>query len=772
MQMLHVLLGGAIVVAGQVALSPAPAQAQSSFIGELSEIVVTARKREEALSDTPVAVSAISGLAIEMRQLDTIAHIGEFVPNMTFQTGAPTGAGLTTPSIFIRGVGSSETSLGTEPGVGLYVDDVYISRSVGSVLDLVDIQSVQVLRGPQGTMFGRNSVGGAILIQTERPGEEFGGFAEVKTGDDDRFDLKASVNVPLSDSLRMRLSGMTANRDGFVKNSEGKDLGDTDRIGGRAVIEWQATDDLRLTLSGDGMRARESSVPAVVVGFVSTIPGTNIPSQIQAVANLKGTCGGAPVTGISGNSDCIDMGAVRGPFRVADNFVMDNEIFDSQGSRPYGNTTNVDILGTSLKAEWDFAENFTLKSITAYRELEAFWVSNSDHTPNPGIETKNDLDHWQFTQELQVLGETGALDWVAGAFYMKEKGENLNVVAFPPVIFRSGGGFKTESVAAFAQGTYNVTDELEVTLGLRYTYERKNFDTLQHQQTIGVLLDPVNRIFLDLRDNPVPFVTGDTPRITENEITPHASVAYHWTPEVMTYLSYSKGYKSGGYEQRLAPESQEVPSFAPEYVHSFEAGVKAAIANNLQAGLAVFYMDYNGLQISVVDGPSPTLTNAGDATMKGAELEATWRATPELTFNVFGSYLDAEYDNLSQRALNSGVRLDNRLPNASKWQLGASGSYLLDLGDFTLLPFVEWAYRSGLYMEPSNMPLLYQGGYHLLNAALTLAPANERWSLSLSGRNLLDETYLVTGMAQAAIGQIAGQYARPREWNLALRVNF
>ena len=740
----------------------------------LEEIVVTARKREEALQDTPIAVSVISAADIGTRQLDTIAQIGAFVPNMTFNTAAPTGAGLTTPSIYIRGVGSSETSLGTEPGVALYVDDVYLARSVGSLLDLIDVESVQVLRGPQGTLFGRNSVGGAILIRTAGPREEFGGSVELKTGDDERFDISGSLHVPLSDSVRMLVSGLSASRDGYVKNDKAAALGDTDRVLGRGVIEWQASSDLSIVLSADSMRARESASPAVALGFVPLIPGTQIPSSIQAVSNLNGTCAGASVLGNSGNPDCIDQQWIQGPFQVSHGYTTNNQIFDSQGSRPFSNLTAADIKGGSLHATWDFASDLTLKFITAYRELETFWVSNSDHSDNPGIETKNDLYQQQFTQELQLLGDTGRVNWVMGAFYMDEEGENLNVVAFPEVIFLSGGGYTTETAAGFAQASYDVVSDLELTLGLRYTYERKTYDTLDNQQTLGVLIDPVNRIFLDFRDNPVPFVTGTTPPLQYNELTPHASLTYHWSTEAMSYISYSKGYKSGGYEQRLAPGTPSVPFFEPEYVHSYELGSKVKLLDGqLQAGAALFHTDYDALQISVVDGPAPTLTNAGDATIKGVEVEVTWLPAEGASLSAFAGYLDANYDDLSLRAIRSGVTLDNDLPSSSDWQLGVGAAYDMRLRpNLTLRPFVEWTYRSEYYLDSANTSLLFQEGFHLVNAALTLAPTDGRWSLSLSGRNLLDEAYLAAGQAQYNIGEIEGQYARPREWALAIKLNF
>ncbi len=744
---------------------------------DVDEIVITARRREESLQDTPIAVSVMDAGALEARQVENVAQVSEAVPNMTFHTGAPIGGGTTTGSIFIRGIGSNEVSLGTEPGVALYVDDVYLSRSVGSVLDLADVESVQVLRGPQGTLFGRNSVGGAILVQTRRPEEGFSGSVRLATGTDNRAEIQGALNAPLAETVLSRFSAMVARRDGFVDNLDGgEDLGDTDRFAARGTIDWRPQDGLVISLSADGTHARESAVPSVLLGLVPVIPGTPVPSQIESLANLNAACGGASVVGNSGNPACIDQQYIRGPFAGYGGYVSPDPIFDSQGSSPFQNESKLDVWGTSLRIEWVTESGLTLRSISAFRDLDAFWPGNSDHSPNPGAEAKNDFDHQQFTQEVQLLGTAldARLEWIAGGYFLDEDGTNLNVVHFPAVIFRSGGVFETEAKAVFLQGTYDLTDAVEVTAGLRYTDERKKYFTGDYQAIIGLLLDPVNQIYQDLRDTPIPFVTGPTPPRDFEELTPYASVAWRPTPTLTTYLSYSEGYKSGGYEQRLAPGASSAPSFDPESAEVYEAGLKSVIADGqLRINTAIFHTDYEDMQISVVDGLAPTLTNAGDATIDGAELEISWSplAALEASFNL--GWLDASYDRLTDRAQFSGVTLDNDLPNTSEWQSGASLAWSFFLsGGSTLTPRVDWSWRSSYFIDSANTPLLEQGDLHLLNASLTFAAPDDRWALVLSGRNLTDEDYLVSGMAQYSVGQIEGQFARPREWDLTLRINF
>lgn len=743
----------------------------------IEEVVVSARRREESIQVVPVAVSSFSAAELESARIDVVAQLAEVVPNMTFHTGAPIGGSTSTGSLYIRGVGSNEVSMGTEPGVGLYVDDVYLARSVGSVLDLVDIESVAVLRGPQGTLFGRNSVGGAILIKTRRPTDTFGGIVELTTGTDERAEVRGSLNAPLSDNVRTRISVLGGQRDGYVNNLDGgEDLGSQDRIVGRGVLEWDASDDVLVTVAADATRERGSAVPSVLLGLVPAIPGTPMPSQFQALSNLNMHCGGASVLGNSGNPACIDQQYIRGPFDSFGGYVSPHPIFDSQGSEPFANESKLDVMGTSMKVQWTLSDSLTLNSITAWRDLDGFWPSNSDHSPNPGAEAKNDYEQEQLSQEVQLLGTAldGRLDWISGLYYFDEQGENLNVVHFPAVIFRSGGEFETKSTALFAQGSYDLSDQFEWTVGMRYTTEDKKYRTENFQEIIGVLVDPFSQYFLDFRANPIPFVSGTTPDLDFNEFTPSTSLAWHFAPELMVYASYAEGYKSGGYEQRLAPGTPVVPSFDPEYSEVYELGFKGTLADGrLRMNGAIFSNDYSGLQISVTDGVAPTLTNAGDATIMGAEMELVWQPAAPTLAQLSVGWLDAEYDGLTQRALMSGVTLNNALPSVSEWQIAAALSHDFDLAEHGYLtPRIDWSWRSEYYVDSANTPLLLQDDLHLLNANIAWSSPDQLWTVILAARNLTDEAYLVSGLAQYAIGQVEGQFARPREWSLSLRRQF
>ena len=308
------------------------------------------------------------------------------------------------------------------------------------MFDLFDIERMEVLRGPQGTLFGRNNVGGAIVVRTNRPTDQFEGSVKLTVGADDRAEALATVNLPITGDLRSRITMLSAQQDGFVNNLDGgDDLGDKDRFAARAVIEWAPSEDMIVTFAADTTRARDSAVPSVLLGLAPTIPGTPFPSDLQAISNLNGACGGGSVLGNSGNPACVDQQYIVGPFDGYGGFVSPHPIFDSQGSHAYQNESKMDLWGASLTFEWDIQSNLTFKSVSAWRDIDSFWPSNSDHSPNPGAEAKNDFDQQQFSQEIQFLGTAldDNLDWVIGAYYLKEEGENLNVVHFPGVIFRS-----------------------------------------------------------------------------------------------------------------------------------------------------------------------------------------------------------------------------------------------------------------------------------------------------------------------------------------------
>jgi len=825
--MVGIALGLALGAGGAAwAQEPAP-EAQAEAVSAIEEIIVTARKREEPLQKTPVAITAFSGDDLESLQVDNVSQAAEFAPNLVFDSGAPVSGSSATASIFIRGIGSSEFSLGTEQGVGLYVDGVYLARSVGGVLDLVDVESLQVLRGPQGTLFGRNTVGGAILIQSARPAEELGGSIRFTTGDDTRADLKASVDVPFGSTLRSRFSFLRTLRDGYVENLDGgEDLGSDNAFTGRGVLEWTPSDRVRFSLAADYTRERESAAPHVLLalpeGLQPMLDDAGMPTglftnfaidprpqsewggptsyfEIYSNGRMGITCGNRDVSmGDGVLDDCIDQDYILGPYRTYGGYSTRRQVFEDQIAQPYENASDLDVRGVALTAEFDLG-GATLKSITAFRDLDGYWPRNADHSAAPGLETKNEFEQEQLTQELQLLGTAfgDSLDWILGLYYLDEEGEHLDDVGFPNFIFRSGGIFTIETWAAFAQGAWRMGERWELTAGARYTSEEKTYDP-DDNQVIRASLSA--NLFPDMDDSttieqqrdrlradilagqfsliPVQFqpalVSNNTPNLDITETTPYVSLSFDVAENFLTYISYSRGYKSGGYEQRVAPPPAPAPRFLPEFADVYEFGFKSTIfGGSMRFNGAVFYTDYEDMQISLTDGSAPTISNAGDATIQGFELEAAWLPSPALRIDAALGYLDAGYDSVHPRAVASGVQLDNDLPNVADLNFSLSASYEFGLvNGGALTPRVDFSYRSDVANDAANTPELKQDAVNLLNASLAYTSPGERWSLVAAGRNLLDEEYLVTGLADPIVGYVEGIYARPSQWSLSLKVSF
>lgn len=854
--------------AGGAAWAQEQAPEAQAEVSAIEEIIVTARKREEPLQKTPVAITAFSGSDLEALQVDDVSQAAEFAPNLVFDSGAPVSGSSATASIFIRGIGSSEFSLGTEQGVGLYVDGVYLARSVGGVLDLVDVESLQVLRGPQGTLFGRNTVGGAILVQSTRPADELGGSIRFTTGNDTRADLKASVDIPLGDNLRSRFSFLRTLRDGYVENLDGgEDLGSDNAFTSRGVLEWTPSEQARFSLAADYTRERESAAPHVLLALPEGLqpmmacpgdvnsPGSGFPflpgtancdasemvpsgmfrnffndprpqsewgtptSYFEIYSNRRSgiNCGNSDVSRGDGVlDDCIDQDYILGPYRTYGGYSTRRQVFEDQIAQPYENASDLDVRGIALTAEFGLG-SATLKSITAFRDLEGYWPRNADHSAAPGLETKNEFEQEQFTQELQLLGTAfgDSLDWILGLYYLDEEGEHLDDVGFPQFIFRSGGIFTIETWAAFAQGAWRMGERWELTLGARYTSEEKTYDPDDNQvikAALSTALTPPDPIFQNAGESdtdfaarvamreaefarrrmaisgdtaagafpliPVQFqpalVSNNTPNLDITETTPYASLSFDVAENFLTYISYSRGYKSGGYEQRVAPPPAPAPRFLPEFADVYEFGFKSTIfGGSMRFNGAVFYTDYKDMQISLTDGSAPTISNAGDATIQGFELEAAWLPSPALRIDAALGYLDAGYDSVHPRAIASGVRLDNDLPNVADLNFSLSASYEFGLvNGGALTPRVDFSYRSEVANDAANTPELKQDAVNLLNASLAYTSPGERWSLVVAGRNLLDEEYLVTGLADPIVGYVEGIYARPSQWSLSLKVNF
>jgi iron complex outermembrane receptor protein len=829
-------------LAQQAAPAP-PASRDVAELGSIEEIVVTARKREESVQDVPISISAFSGDALTARGVTQIDRLATFTPNLVYQNNPGLSGAANSSTIFIRGVGQSDFLGSIDPGVGLYVDGVYIARSLGAVLDLLDVERVEVLRGPQGTLFGRNTIGGAVSVTSEKPDGELGGRATLIYGDDNRIEAKGMINLPLSDTFAVRLAASRAERDGFVDNViDGDDYGDTDTLSGLLQLRWRPSEDLTIDVAFDATRDRSHGAPAVLLGadLASGIfnpqnlpyipPRAVSPYAVDAPPAPPGVTAPGPTgpiapgsiaflpPGVDPNGPYYELnvqqvpGAPPGtfaPFDVpTDNFTLlsnylatflggqpclsgafepynpapDNTNPACYGARYYESSlgenkvagglpafSDTDVWGAAVTLDWQLG-SVELVSISAYRELDAENQRDFDATPLLIAHFYDRFDQWQVSEELQLKGSSlgDRLDWIVGAYYFKEKVDNLNDVGFTPVSVRSGGLIDNESTAIFTQGTYDVTERLAVTAGARYTRDEKTFESGPYQY----ITESRSPAFTP----GTPTLPKDPETLESSEWTPYLNVAYRWTDDLMTYLSYSEGFKSGGFTQRVFPPLPGVPTVDPEFVKVYEAGFKLQTAERrLRLNGSAFYTDYSDIQVqgfTPETGVAPIYINGPSASVQGAELEMQIAPPGDWFIEGGVGYLDDEYDELPDGVI--GLDESKQFERLSEWTLNASVQKAFALGTSygTLTPRVGWSYRSKFYNDASNIEAIAQPSYSLWDASLGWRSDTGRWSITGSVDNIADEDYIVAAAYNAVVRNYNVVNARGRQWFVRVQAEF
>jgi iron complex outermembrane receptor protein len=764
----------------------------------MEEIVVNARGVEEGLQDAPIAVSAFTGETLDYRGVDSLNQIERFVPSLTLQNNPSFGGASNSAAIYLRGVGQKEFLPTTEPGVGLYVDGVYVARSVGAILDIIDIERLEVLRGPQGTLFGRNTIGGAISIATRKPepGGEFGGSLSAAAGTDSLLHLRGTVHIPVSDSFAIRGSLASMTQDGYVERADGIDLGDDDTFTGRVSFAFQPSDSFSALITADMTRDRENGPALELIGIdftdLSQLQGVVLapPPPMAFIHNVTTAAlgpgqpcaatdpAGNGVTSNPASANCYDARYIGADGK-------------DEGTAPAYSET--DVFGLSATLDFNLSDTLAIKSITAYRELDSDFARDGDHSPHRISQFEDTLDQEQFTQELQLIGTHDRLDWILGAYYFSEDGNNVNTLDFTVSNFRSGGQFDNTAWAAFAQATYDVTDKLHLTLGGRYTDEDKSFTPDQiiynnYYAGFSNLVPPGNPLaaldapFLQAGSRILPLLEKE---ISISEFTPMANLAFDLSDRTMIYLTYSEGFKSGGFTQRVfppvvagftappgTPDIDLIPTYEPEFVEVIEAGIKLDLLDGrLRINGAVFQTDYEELQVQVFNSVAPVTRNIGEASIEGVELELS--ASPADGWFIEGSLsmLNAEYDNID--TANTLILKSNdfeRVPETMA-SVGVSKEFLLASSGSVMLR-ADWSYRSETYNDAYNTPLLETDSYSLIDASVRWTNQQGDWSVILSGRNLSDEQYLVTGVYGTAFQSFEGVYERGRQWRAEIRKTF
>jgi iron complex outermembrane recepter protein len=774
---------------------PLSGVAQENTSRVLEEVTVTARFREESLQRTPIAITAVSAEALEMRGATSVTDLGKVSPNVTIN---PLGAGYGPTLVAnIRGIGLTDFKPVFEPGVPIYVDDIVLARSTGAILDLLDLERVEVLRGPQGTLFGKNAAGGAIRLISRKPTGDGPAFVEATYGEFDRLDFRGAFETAIvEDALYGRISFSSKKRDGYV---DVLDFACEMRRIGRADLAGTLPSDVSPRGSGGGCKVDTMGGEDVQAARLAFRFSRSDNFELNLTGDITDDNSEGPADKTLAINNTVALATsfntqVAGPrYGVAfDNRFITNSPFTSYASfeDPINgletpNISHVLHWGVAVTADWKLREDLGLMLITGHRKFEAEFGRDTDGSPLPINHTFDYFDHEQDSVELRLNGGLFGerTDWTLGGFWFDATDYQPNYVILYPnltppfaqALIDRIDTQKTENWAGFLHTVTRLTDDLTLTLGTRYTNDRKNLTVIRSQQSNGALLFPITRATTEASRN-----------------TPMASLAYQFTDTLNSYVSWQRGFRGGGFNPRPASAAQ-VTAFSPEDIDSYEVGLKSEwFERRLRLNLAAFYVEYTDMQLpSVFVGADNTVTfpplNAGAAHMQGAELE--FMASPIDGLQIDGSfgYLGFEYDDLgradpayilAQTGSVANARAapckDCRPIRAPKYTSALGIQYRIALGvGGNLSTRVDGSYQSRVFYSTNNFRRASQAGYALLNARITWDSPEETWSVALSGTNLADELYLNGALDFfESLGTNEGNYGRPREWAIAVKRRF
>ena len=649
----------------------------------VDEIFVLAERREARLQEVPIAVSALTAEALQDRQANNLENLGSQVPNLlsTKSSGSPTNV-----RVFMRGLGQSESTMPTaESAVGIYVDDVYLARTNGSNLRLLDVERVEVLRGPQGTLYGRNTISGAIKIVTRQPDEQVRADASLGFGSRNAVDAKISGSTPIAgDNWAIGGAAVFAQEDGFIDRYSaadvptGQEVGDRDYAGARLDLRYMGSEVFEALFN---FSYTDDNSDALYVTPVSTT--------------------GVPLTG----SDLYTT--LTSGDQYADN----------------------EAVGGAVTLTWHL-DGFDVKSITGYREIENdsyFDISGSNRWY-----IKTEVDATQVSQEIQALGTAmnDRLDWIVGGFYMYEDSDVDSLNTIGPFTNRQTYTTGLDSYAVFAQATYRITEQLGLTLGGRYTIDDKTYDG-----TIAAA-------------GPPSWVSGSASVSDDwSEFTPKIGLDYRINDNTMVYAYAAEGFQAGGFQARPFSVTDIDRPFEPTTVWTYEGGIKTDLLERmLRLNIAYYYNDYEDLQLNSLNvgaGGGTITQNAAEAKVHGIEVELTATPTDELT--LFGTLATAEnkYTELAPNV--SGVTLDSDVAGTPKLTASLGFDYSFNISPGSIVVGGDYQYQRSHHPGSTNADVTKVPTLDLFNAYVRYEPRAKNWDVGIYGKNLSDEKYHFTG---------------------------
>jgi len=771
-------------------------EAQRNQNFALEEIVVTANRREQSLQEVPMSVTAFTSEFFKNAGVNDLAGLEQYTPSLKITPGTDSRS----TSIRIRGIGSVGTNVGIDPSVGMFIDGVYQGRAGMSISDLIDVERVEVLRGPQGTLYGKNTAAGAISVITKQPSVEFEYEAELNVTSQERYELRGMVNVPLGDSGHAtRLTGFAISGDHLYENQlTGEGVNDANKYGGkiRTLFDMESNDsglgEFLLTLD---YTKEDTDCCALGVISYDGLSVLNAPATNAASLALQ------EELGLNANGDPIlqfmsfeDLEGFRPP--PADAF-DDDYFFDA----PTFN--KIEVGGISLEWNKDIAGENTLTFINAWRHYEAESAFDGDFGPYDAVTGSSDIELDQYSSELRITSPGGeTIDYQGGLYAYYSKLDSIGSTAQSPglttnlgllgTIFPAGtdnldtNRYETTSFAAFGQVVWNITDEFSATLGLRYTSEKK-------ERVGSQLTFPTSPI--DIPPVAGPDIFYDESR-TDDDISPSVNLRYFPTPEIMTYASVSRGFKSGGYNQRRELSGLN-GEFDEEIATNYEIGWKASSEDRrLQFNGTFYYVEYEDFQAQAFDGSSIRVTNAGSMESYGSELELVYVPAINVTLSTAIGYNKAEYkefDNgqctieqtFQQFYIDMGAQggspgtgfvctqdlAGEAIDNAPEWTVSSFVQYDKALSDDLLtITRLEHSYTDEFFLDQDLDPNLKNDEVNLINLRLTLTNTDNTWEVGLWGRNLLDEEYFGFGIDVPVLGGYAGVTAPGATYGLTLRL--
>jgi len=717
-------------------LAPAALQAQSGSedeyaAGALEEIIVTAQRREQALQEVPMAISAFTEQDLATLQADNLDSLQGAVPNLNLVQGRGSNSSI---NAYIRGVGQPDTLQTFDPAVGIYLDDVYLSRVQSSLFKLYDIERIEVLRGPQGTLYGKNTPGGAIRLITRTPGQEFEAQAGLLVGNYSRVQAKAYVAGALADNFAMGLSVLHDERDGFVTDpTDGREYNDENTTVARLKGNWNVSETVDVVFAVDYTK---EDVELTLGRMEDALVSVDLLSGVVLRA--------LPPTGEW-------------------NFETRTSMSDRPGQK-------TDHWGANVTVNWDLSGYTTLKSITAYRELD--WKSFIDIDAHPWEigDVFVGLDQDQFSQEFQLLGSNGSdVNWVAGLYYLNEEvpssqtafADDYLLYGGFPISFQNDirDHLETTSYAAFGQVDWAFAERWNLGVGLRYTKEEKDYE--RANQITSDLLGNSGFAFTDSED--------------WSDWTPTVTLDYTLTDDVRFYGRLAKGFKSGGFNGR-ANGPADVSTFDPETVWTGEIGAKTIMAGGrLRANYALFMSKYDDFQarISLAEGINfrfPVL-NAAELDIKGAEVEVSWLPIDPLQLSTQIGYLDAEY---GKGGFFGADGMEDQPAFSPEWTARFAGTYTFDFSGGARLAFTAAAnYRDAMWLSVENSPALYESDYWLLDGLVSWISQDDRWTVMAGIKNATDEVYKVEGQEFRSVGNIqTAYYGYPKTYMLSVEFKY